>query len=68
MSLLIIDPKQPGNNIDVYLQFLIEELKNLWIDGLEKYDALRKENFHVHAVLLWTINDFQHLLSFSVGV
>lgn len=29
ISLLIHSPKQPGNNIDAYLEPLIEELKDL---------------------------------------
>ncbi|KAG8480296.1 hypothetical protein CXB51_024722 [Gossypium anomalum] len=36
---------------------LIEELKQLW-SGVETYDVLRKENFNLRVVLLWTINDF----------
>src|SRR4051812_24698711 len=30
MPVLIQGPKQPGNNIDVYLRPLVEELLNLW--------------------------------------
>lgn len=59
MSLIIPDPKQPINDIDVYLQPLVDELKELWDDGLESYDASRNETFHMHAALLGTINDFQ---------
>ncbi|CAL1371190.1 unnamed protein product [Linum trigynum] len=32
MSLLIPGPKAPGNDIDVYLQPLVEELKELWME------------------------------------
>lgn len=39
LSLLIPGPQSPGNNIDVYLQPLIEELKVLWDLGVETYDA-----------------------------
>ncbi|KAL6138480.1 hypothetical protein ACLB2K_063762 [Fragaria x ananassa] len=39
LTLLISGPKQPGNDIDVYLQPLIDDLKVLW-DGVEGvYDA-----------------------------
>ncbi|GKB73258.1 leucine-rich repeat protein, partial [Tanacetum coccineum] len=44
-------------NIDVYLEPLIDELKDLWA-GVNAYDALRKEDFTLRAALLWTINDF----------
>ncbi|XP_052172287.1 uncharacterized protein LOC127788215 [Diospyros lotus] len=58
LSLLIGGPRAPGDNIDVFLQPLIQELQELWSEGIETYDASRKEMFHVHAALLWTINDF----------
>ncbi|GJZ96521.1 putative transposon, En/Spm-like, transposase-associated domain protein [Tanacetum coccineum] len=47
-----------GNNIDVYLEPLVEELKELWDDGVETYDASTKTKFEMHASLLWTISDF----------
>ncbi|XP_061999627.1 uncharacterized protein LOC133717018 [Rosa rugosa] len=34
LTLLIPGPKQPGNDIDVYLEPLIEDLRELWINGL----------------------------------
>ncbi|XP_042449045.1 uncharacterized protein LOC122033970 [Zingiber officinale] len=51
-------PKQPGNDIDVYLEVLVDDLQLLWegVDGV--YDAYRREVFTLKAVLLWTINDF----------
>ena len=58
MSLLIPGPKSPGNDIDVYLEPLIDELKCLWETGVETYDAASKNNFQLRAALLWTINDF----------
>ena len=39
MSLLIPSPMNPENDIDVYLQPLIEELKELWEKGIVTYDA-----------------------------
>ncbi|XP_043721065.1 uncharacterized protein LOC122668585 [Telopea speciosissima] len=58
LTLLIPGPQQPGNDIDIYLQPLIEELKELWYNGVETYDAYKKEKFVLKACLLWTINDF----------
>ncbi|KAG8482728.1 hypothetical protein CXB51_024209 [Gossypium anomalum] len=57
LSMIIPGEKGPGNDIDIYLQPLIEELKQLW-SGVETYDVLRKENFNLRVILLWTINDF----------
>ena len=58
MSMLIPGPKSLGNNIDVCLQPLIDELKDLWLKGVQTWDAKVKKNFTLRAVLLWTINDF----------
>ncbi|XP_020245318.1 uncharacterized protein LOC109823444 [Asparagus officinalis] len=58
LSLLIDGPKSPGNDIDVYLQPLIDELNTLWEDGIDTYDAANDETFKLRAAILWTINDF----------
>ncbi|XP_059279095.1 uncharacterized protein LOC132033211 [Lycium ferocissimum] len=58
LSMLIPGPESPGDAIDVYLQPLIEELKELWETGVETFDASTRQNFMLHASLLWTINDF----------
>ncbi|CAL9012893.1 unnamed protein product [Prunus brigantina] len=58
LTLLISGPKQPGNDIDVYLEPLIDDLKSLW-DGIRGvYDAHIGEYITLRGVLLWTINDF----------
>ncbi|XP_042472164.1 uncharacterized protein LOC122054799 [Zingiber officinale] len=58
LTLLIPGPKQPGNDIDVYLEPLVEDLKELWGIGVETYDAFSKLVFNMKAILMWTINDF----------
>lgn len=58
LTLLIPGPKCPENDIDVYLQPLIKELKELWEEGLDTYDAYIQQNFKLHAAVMWTINDF----------
>jgi hypothetical protein len=58
LSMVIPGPKSPGVSIDVYLQPLIDELKVLWKDGVKAWDAVEKKEFDLHAILLWTINDF----------
>lgn len=58
MSLLIPGPSAPGNNIDVYMQPLVAELKELWNEGVNTYDASSKQNFTMRASVLWTISDF----------
>ncbi|KAL6315183.1 hypothetical protein AAG906_037415 [Vitis piasezkii] len=39
-------PRQPGNDIDVYLAPLLDDLKMLWEEGVESYDAHRKSSLH----------------------
>ncbi|XP_073152539.1 uncharacterized protein [Henckelia pumila] len=58
LTLLIPGPNQPGNDIDVYLEPLVEDLKKLWDTGVEAYDAFSKSMFNLKAILMWTINDF----------
>ena len=49
MRLLIPCPNAPDNDIDIYLEPLIEELKELWEVGVETYDKSKKEIFnYVH--------------------
>jgi hypothetical protein len=42
MPALILGPKQPGNDIDVYLRPLVEELLLLWHEeGVQMWDEYR---------------------------
>ncbi|XP_065628554.1 uncharacterized protein LOC136067129 [Quercus suber] len=57
--------------IDVYLQPLVEELRELWDVGVEAYDASSKNVFQLRAALMWTIHDFPayaNVLSWSTKV
>jgi hypothetical protein len=58
MSMLILGQKSPSQNIDVYMQLLIDVLCDLWVNGVETWDAKVKKNFKLHVILLCTINDF----------
>ena len=58
LSLLISGPKQPGNDIDVYLAPLIDDLKRLWEEGVTVFDAYANDSFTMRAMLFCTINDF----------
>lgn len=39
LTLVIPGPKNPGRDIDVFLQPLIDELKELWSEGIETFDS-----------------------------
>jgi Transposase family tnp2 len=56
--MLIPEPRDPNNDIDVYLAPLIDESKELWEVGIIAYDSSKKEEFQLRATILWTINDF----------
>jgi hypothetical protein len=62
LSLLISGKESPtSENIDVYLQPLLEELQELWT-GTPAYDASAdgtdNKHFMLRGVLMWTISDF----------
>lgn len=58
LSLLIAGPSSPGNNIDVYLQPLIDELLELWHVGVRTFDVSCSEWFQLRAALTATISDY----------
>ncbi|CAN4075780.1 unnamed protein product [Withania somnifera] len=58
MSLLIPGSQEPGKDIDVYFRPLVDELKELWSEGVETFNASTGKYFKMHATVLWTINDF----------
>jgi len=57
--MMIFGPKQLGNDIDVYLSPLVEDLTNLWDEGVVVYDGYWNETFKLCAMLLCTMI-FQH--------
>ncbi|GJZ10615.1 retrotransposon protein, putative, ty1-copia subclass [Tanacetum coccineum] len=50
-----------GNDIDVFLEPLVDDLHTLFETGVDTYDASTKDNFNLRAVVLWTINDYPAL-------
>ncbi|GJS20891.1 transposon-like protein [Tanacetum coccineum] len=58
-TLIILGPHSSKNNIDVFLEPLIDELIQLWDDGVDTYDAFRENKFKLKATLMWTLNDFR---------
>ena len=52
MPVLIQVPKQPGNDIDVYLRPLVEELLQVWNGkGVRVWDGHKHEEFDLKALL-----------------
>ena len=66
MPILIRGPKLPGNNIDVYLRPLVDELLLLWRkEGVLMCDEYKQEDFNLRALLFITINDWPALSNLS---
>ncbi|XP_066160022.1 uncharacterized protein, partial [Oryza sativa Japonica Group] len=66
MPIIIQGPKQPGNDIDVYLRPLVEDLKQLWQkEGVPVWDEDKQEEFNLRALLFVTINDWPALSNLS---
>ncbi|CAL2254664.1 unnamed protein product [Prunus armeniaca] len=65
MTLLVPGPKAPGKKLDVYLRPLVDELKELWENGVQTYDKMSESTFNMHAAVMWTINDFPAYGNFS---
>ena len=63
-----LSPKNLKNKIDVYLQSLIDELKELWDVGIETYEISMGQTFQIKAALRWTINDFPDMECYLGGV
>jgi hypothetical protein len=58
MHVIIQGQKQPGNDIDVYLRPLVNELLTLWSkEGVPIWDVNKAETFDLRALLFVTIND-----------
>ena len=59
-------PKQPDNDIDVYLKPLIEDLLLLWKEeGVRMWDAHVEEHFNLRALFFVTTNDWPALSNLS---
>jgi hypothetical protein len=58
MPMLIQRPKQPDNDIVLYLRLLVDELLLLWKEeGVRMWDGDKQESFNLRALLFITIND-----------
>jgi hypothetical protein len=66
MPVLIQGPRQPGNDIDVYLRPLVEELLQLWHEqGVPVWDEHEQKEFNLRGLLFVTINDWPALSNIS---
>jgi hypothetical protein len=64
LTLIIPGPEHPGPQLNVMLQPLVEELKQLW-EGVEAYDSYKKQRFNLRAAFLWSMHDFKAYALFA---
>src|SRR5437762_5232114 len=65
LSILIQGPKQPGNDIDVFLEPLLEDMAKLWNDGELVWDEFKQECFTLRAMIFVAITDYPGGFSLS---
>ena len=65
LSILIQGPKQPRNDIDVFLEPLLEDMAKLWNDGELLWDEFKQECFMQHAMIFVAITDYPGRFSLS---
>jgi hypothetical protein len=57
LFLIIPSPDHPGKKLNVMLNPLIEELKELW-KGVEAYNVFKNQIFNLQVMYLWLVHDF----------
>ncbi|WVZ58179.1 hypothetical protein U9M48_008474 [Paspalum notatum var. saurae] len=63
LCILIQGPKQPGFEIDVFLEPLMKDMTKLWNEGFKIWDEFGKEEFTLRGIIIITINDYPALFS-----
>ncbi|KAI5328423.1 hypothetical protein L3X38_027820 [Prunus dulcis] len=58
MMMTVLITEDPGRSINVYLRPLVDELKDLWTNGVRTYDKSTRRMFTLRAAVMWTVNDF----------
>jgi len=65
LTILISGPTQPGVDMDVFLEPLMEDMKILWETGVKMLDEYRKDSFTLRAIIFVTINNYPALFTLS---
>jgi hypothetical protein len=61
LTMIISGPKQRGNDIDVFLEPLMEDMKILWEEGVKMMNASLKKEFTLKVIIFVTITDYPGL-------
>jgi hypothetical protein len=65
LSLMIPGPKSPRDKIHVFLEPLLEDLKDIFQNGMSTYDASTDELFNLRGAVLMTTSDLPGLVMLS---
>lgn len=65
LCILIQGPQQPGIDIDVFFEPLLEDMADLWHEGLKVWDEYLRQHFTVKAIIFITINNYHAMFSVS---
>ena len=57
LTLIVPGPNYPGKNMSVYMQPLMDDLKEAWVNGIKTYDAASKKNFQMYAWYQYSLHD-----------
>ncbi|XP_052137336.1 uncharacterized protein LOC127755701 [Oryza glaberrima] len=63
LTILVQGPRQPSNDMDVFLEPLLEDMRDLWEHGIRVWDEFLREYFTLHAIIFVTVNDLTALFS-----
>jgi hypothetical protein len=61
ISLLIPGRRSPSSDIDDYFEPLIDDLLDMFVEGVRTYDSSKHEYFQLRAAIIWTISDYPGL-------
>jgi hypothetical protein len=55
--MLIFGPKQPDNDIDVFLELFMEDMNKVWEEGVNIMDMSLKKEFTLKPIIFVTITN-----------
>jgi hypothetical protein len=61
LSFLIPGKHAPGSDMDVFIEPFMDDMVDMFDEGIRTYDASKREWFQLKAAVLWTITDFPGL-------
>jgi hypothetical protein len=65
LAIVISGPKEPGNDIDTFLEPLMEDMQILWEVGFRMWDEARREYFTCRAIIFVIVTDSPALRALS---